>query len=524
MKATRFKLVLFAVVAATGLTAVLPKTAVAAFDRNVVYAPLEYIGTTAAKKDLYLDTGIHPSETTRFTMIFQVPQGASWAGNADMGMIENVGEGVYSRFHCSFSCVNGAYEFYASMRAGDARILSDLKNDWHELTMDAFTSTVKLDGAETTVWAAKGQLTPESNSTFWLFARNSKTDSLRGNATLLRVSAAKMWDGETLLRDLVPCLRISDEALGMYDLVNDEFLPMEGADAKDWVEAGPTISRFEVLPIDPVRYRGADTARPKVKVVDFGTQCVLSEGVDYALNFEDVAGRGTATVLVEGLGMYVGNEEYASYWVVPKLPKRYTQVEYIESTGNECVDLEVQPTGKTDFRMEIDVPKSQSDSYPTPFGARKTTQYKMTGSGGNWGLSYGTASYNLGTIYGEHAYEVFPTEESYAIDGVSGSMTALPDLAVPANAYLFAFNDLDGQGEKTANPAHFTKMKVFAFQLWEDGKPVRDLVPCKTMEGVYGLYDLVSKRFFGNVSGSGAFTGGPEVPKLPNTGLAVILY
>ena len=517
MKATRFKLVPFAVVAATGLTAVLPKTAVAAFDRNV-YAPLGYIGTTAAKKDLYLDTGIHPSETTRFTMSFQVPQGASWTGSTEIGMIENAGDGVYSRFHFSFSAT-----FWANLRNSGLQISSGLKNDWHEVIMDASTSTVNLDGVEQVVKTDQGQLMPESNSTFWLFARNSKTASLRGNSAWIRISAAKMWDGDRLLRDLVPCLRISDAAPGMYDHVNDEFLPIAGSDAKDWVEVGYLYS-FKVLPIGPVKDQGVDTARPTVKVVDSSTQCVLSEGVDYELIFEDAAERGPATVLVKGLGRYVENEEYGVYWIVPKLPNRYTQVEYIESTGNECVDLKVQPTGKTDFRMEVDVSKSQSDAYSTPFGARNSTQYKMTGSNGKWDLSYGKVSYNLGTIYGEHAYEVFPTEGSYAIDGVSGSMTASPDLAVPANAYLFAFNDLDGQGEKTANPTHFTQMKVFAFQLWEDGKLTRDLVPCKTAEGVYGLYDLVSKRFFGNVSGSGAFTGGAELPKLPNAGLAIILY
>lgn len=515
---------LFAVVAAAGLTAVLPKTAVAASDRNE-YMLLEYIGTTAAMKDLYLDTGVHPSETTRFAMRFQVPQGASWSGNAEMGMIENVGGGVYSRFHCSFVWELKRYcQLDASMRNGASSRSSDLEDYWHELTMDASAFTVKLDEGAWTVWADQGQLAPESNSTFWLFARNSKMDSLRGKSAWLRISAAKMWDGDTLLRNLVPCLRISDEALGMYDLVNDEFLPMEGADAKDWVEAGPAMNRFEVLPIGPVEDRGADTARPKVKVVDFTTKCVLSEGIDYELSFEDVAGWGRATVLVEGLGMYAGNEEYEGYWIVPKLPNRYAPVEYIESTGSECIDLEVQPTGKTDFRMETVVSKSLTDDYPTPFGSRNSTQYKMTGSRWEWGLSYGTASYNLGSIYGKHTYEVFPTKGLCATDGVPGSMTALPDLAVPANAYLFAFNDLDGQGEKTANPTHFTQMKVFAFQLWEDGKLARDLVPCKTTEGVYGLYDLVSNRFFGNVSGSGAFTGGAELPKLPNSGLIILVY
>ena len=94
-----------------------------------------------------------------------------------------------------------------------------------------------------------------------------------------------------------------------------------------------------------------------------------------------------------------------------------------------------------------------------------------------------------------------------------------------ANENVFAFNVLQGQAAGvTANPVHLAKMKLSAFALLEDGKVKRDLVPCKKADGgECGLYDLVSKKFFRNASGTGGFTGGPELPPLPSQGFMLLL-
>ena len=38
-----------------------------------------------------------------------------------------------------------------------------------------------------------------------------------------RVYSFKAWDDNTLVIDLVPCIRLYDNAVGMYDLVEDLF-------------------------------------------------------------------------------------------------------------------------------------------------------------------------------------------------------------------------------------------------------------------------------------------------------------
>ena len=45
---------------------------------------------------------------------------------------------------------------------------------------------------------------------------------------LVQMAYAKLWDNGTLIRDLIPCYRISDNEIGMYDLVNDVFYTNQG--------------------------------------------------------------------------------------------------------------------------------------------------------------------------------------------------------------------------------------------------------------------------------------------------------
>lgn len=61
----------------------------------------------------------------------------------------------------------------------------------------------------------------------WLFARNQKSNSANYRSTT-KMWYCKMWDGDTLVRDFVPCYRKSDGKPGMYDLVTRSFFTNAG--------------------------------------------------------------------------------------------------------------------------------------------------------------------------------------------------------------------------------------------------------------------------------------------------------
>ena len=48
--------------------------------------------------------------------------------------------------------------------------------------------------------------------------------------------------------------------------------------------------------------------------------------------------------------------------------------------------------------------------------------------------------------------------------------------------------------------------KLYSCQIYDNGTLVRDYVPCMTADGEVGLYDVVTRMFFGN-AGTGVFIG-----------------
>lgn len=64
------------------------------------------------------------------------------------------------------------------------------------------------------------------NTGMYLFAMN-QTSSVTFLSSI-RVYSCKVYDGDTLVRDFIPCYRISSSAVGLYDLVNDEFYTNRG--------------------------------------------------------------------------------------------------------------------------------------------------------------------------------------------------------------------------------------------------------------------------------------------------------
>lgn len=64
--------------------------------------------------------------------------------------------------------------------------------------------------------------------------QETDSDTPSGNVTLFkdtigRLYSCRLWNGETLVRNFVPCYRKSDNEIGLYDLVNDVFYDNDGS-------------------------------------------------------------------------------------------------------------------------------------------------------------------------------------------------------------------------------------------------------------------------------------------------------
>lgn len=162
-------------------------------------------------------------------------------------------------------------------------------------------------------------------------------------------------------------------------------------------------------------------------------------------------------------------------------------VEYIESTGTQYIDTEIVPNTNTEVEIAFQAtnnPWSESWVYAV-----------AQGTAGDFRA--GLVSRKFYTSSGFSYSQSVITEYTVATGTCTNNQT-LP-------AYLFSQRENDSITH-TAN----SKYRLYYCKIWDNDTLVRDFKPCKDENGVYCLYDDVSKAYFYN-DGSGSFLGGASL-------------
>ena len=180
------------------------------------------------------------------------------------------------------------------------------------------------------------------------------------------------------------------------------------------------------------------------------------------------------------------------------LPYGYSQVEYIESTGTQCIDTGIIPV--PNIRIEVDFLLTSAQSTGGIVSAELSWPTNLC-SIDAWAYRYGT-KYQSHTLTANKLYSVVMDNGVFTENGVtvftgSGAVSTTIPLTV------FAVNRGSSQNE-------FVKARLYSAKIATNGTVVRNFVPCLNPSGVPGLYDTVSGGFFGNI-GSGTFLHGEIV-------------
>lgn len=168
------------------------------------------------------------------------------------------------------------------------------------------------------------------------------------------------------------------------------------------------------------------------------------------------------------------------------LPDGYTQLDYIQSDGNQYIDTGVLGSDINKVVVDFQFTSSQS-----------TTEQEVAAciDGGNK-LQIGWYASSFITTGGA-SY----SQTSYSARTIG---TASP-IGSPSNSlYLFAQHEGDSANWKV-------KAKLYSCTISSASGFVRNFIPCKDSSGTVGLYDIVGNQFYQN-NGSGSFTAGPETP------------
>lgn len=203
-------------------------------------------------------------------------------------------------------------------------------------------------------------------------------------------------------------------------------------------------------------------------------------------------------------------------WKKGLLPSGYTQLEYIESTGTQYIDLGINKIREMECNLVAQLTDTIISGFPTLIGAMKTSDNFKVVVGINSSLQFysqvgGAGGYIYGSVKGDlnkHSFKILTSgssTSSLTIDGntVNGHYALTTDSDTDMSLYLFARHKQDG------TVYQFIKMRCYELTIKYANKIVRNLIPVKrNSDGEVGMYDTVSKQFFTN-AGWGKFIAGP---------------
>lgn len=188
--------------------------------------------------------------------------------------------------------------------------------------------------------------------------------------------------------------------------------------------------------------------------------------------------------------------------------KKYTPVEYLESTGTQYIDTNYKPNGNTIIELKYQTP-TQKTTQQGIFGARDKGDKRFslfTGSvKDGFQADYGTNgslsvyNQNIPGVDGT-AINVIKMSNSFIINNNEIKKISKGIFQNSQNMYLFANNN---------NGIAQLPMKgyIWYFKIYEGATLVRDYIPVIDSSNRPCLYDKVEDKFYYN-EGSGEFLYG----------------
>lgn len=171
------------------------------------YTELDYVGSDGTTS-CYLNTGITPASDTRVVCEFAM----ATAGTTNVPVFGVAGQFSFRRYNGTYFRTNGTNNVD----------FTTVTPDTNKHTVIKVPTGTILDGECKTTTAAT-----VSYPIYLLGYNNSGTNS---QATGAKIYSCKIYTGNTLVRDYVPCKNSSNVA-GFYDLANNTWNPSSGSNA-----------------------------------------------------------------------------------------------------------------------------------------------------------------------------------------------------------------------------------------------------------------------------------------------------
>ena len=191
------------------------------------------------------------------------------------------------------------------------------------------------------------------------------------------------------------------------------------------------------------------------------------------------------------------------------LPKGYTQVDYIESTGTQYIDTLFYPNQDTKVEITFETLTLPTGNHSI-FGSRYEANNKhygitLGGDGRQIYSGYGNQSVAVGKNLKTYTkYNLIKDKRIVILDNEILHTNSQYDFQTTYSMYLFSMNQ---KNKNTFN----TNLKMYSCKIYDNDTLVRNFIPCyRNSDNEIGLYDTVNNVFYTN-QGTGEFNYGEIV-------------
>ena len=179
----------------------------------------------------------------------------------------------------------------------------------------------------------------------------------------------------------------------------------------------------------------------------------------------------------------------------------YTELDYLESTGTQWIDIGTTVDTSTD-EIELCFQLTETGMYKWFFGEYDTNARLGLGSGD--GINKRNFLYKSSTAKISDT-DVYNRQHKYLINASGGFIDGVKKVgydSFSSNSTLYLFNiNIDGSSD------YKCKAKVWTYKQTRNGVLIRDLIPVLDKNNIPCMYDKVSGEFFYN-KGTGEFLYG----------------
>lgn len=188
-----------------------------------------------------------------------------------------------------------------------------------------------------------------------------------------------------------------------------------------------------------------------------------------------------------------------------RLPVDYIELQYIQSSGTQYIDTGYKPNNNTRVQCRFELLES-GRAYGV-FGSRiayQNTAFDLFANGQN-------SSKDFQDDYGSNVNApmastlgIYEIDKNKNVTNLNGNIYTFPSSTFQSNynIYILGINTAGSTNNQLGS------LKIYSCQIYNNDILIRDFVPCKSIYGVIGLYDVVNGIFYTN-SGTGSFIAGP---------------